>query len=117
VCEQFRATTGNRRNPSPRTPDVTAQFLVFLSGPLDQFLIQLSQHRAKPGAVKPSVVLDPAANNRIVEAGQIIQELMTAVSQPPERPPFAVAKSMSLFSIPSIEPWLVYQDNPTLENR
>jgi hypothetical protein len=36
---------------------------------------------------------------------------------PSERPPFAVAKSMSLFSIPYIEPWLVYQDNPTLENR
>ena len=59
------------------------QFLVFLSGPFDQFLIQLADHRVKLRTVVPSVILEPAPDNRIVEAGQIFQGLVAALPQTP----------------------------------
>ena len=39
VGKQLRGATGNRRHPLPCTPGITTQFLVFLTGPADQFLI------------------------------------------------------------------------------
>jgi hypothetical protein len=44
VCEQVRRTAGDRRDPTPCTPEMIAQLLVFLSGPVDQFVIQLADH-------------------------------------------------------------------------
>lgn len=55
------------------------QCLVFLSGPFDQLLIQLANHRVKRRAVVPPVVLEPAPDNRIVEARQIFQGLVAAL--------------------------------------
>jgi hypothetical protein len=44
VREQMRSAAGYRPNPAPCTLDTIAQLLVFLSGPFDQFLIQLADH-------------------------------------------------------------------------
>src|ERR1017187_10506656 len=60
VCKQVRTAARDFRNPLSCTPDMFAQFLVFLSGPFDQFLIQLADHRVKLCTVVPSVVLEPA---------------------------------------------------------
>ena len=82
-CKQVRGAAGDRRDPSPCTSGMITQFLVFLSGPVDQLLIQLADHRVKPCTVIPAVVLEPAPENRIVEAGKIFQRLMTALPQAP----------------------------------
>ena len=44
VREQMRGTAGYRPNPAPCTLDTIAQLLVFLSGPFDQFVVQLVDH-------------------------------------------------------------------------
>ena len=47
VSEELWTATEERRKPSPCAPNMTTQFLVFLSGPVDQLLIQLSHSLSK----------------------------------------------------------------------
>ncbi len=68
VRPQLRIASRDTRDPMCRPAQMTTQVLIFPLGPAGQRSIQLAHWRIERRPVKPSVILEPASNDRVEHA-------------------------------------------------
>ena len=82
---QWANSPGSRRcdaRQEPRRPLVwPLQPLVFPHGPSNEIVVDVPERRIQPGLVEPSVVVDPAAHDRVEHPCQVREGLVRSIGE------------------------------------
>src|SRR6266478_7943605 len=81
--KQPRLPPGNTHEPMCSPSVVPAEAFIFPHGPTDQKVVEMTEDRVQRGFVEAPVVLNPAAQDRIPHARQVVNGFVAPQGQPP----------------------------------
>ena len=81
--KQPRRPTGHTAEPMLSATRMPAEACVFPHGPADQKVVEMTEDRGQRGPIETSVVLNPATQDRIPHARQVVNGLVAPQGQPP----------------------------------